>query len=277
MKGPLEPAIREAEKELADVARALQQQAAVVARSTQEVQQLLAEIPATINRLEPARMLVQARDEAAARLEVLRSEASQSMISSRGPLYVLEAGRDVRFDVVRLLGMQSYLASSWGLYDTLWEALSRLMLPQHVLSDRSKTPTLLTSCINGKRSQVGRVGEILTHLHGWSIGASYYIRNRFLHDGGTALLPNVFDGNDVTSEYRIASAFLDDIRQRCKAGDWGLLEQMRWRSGSWPSTNDLKAILDECHADADETFRRMLRWCVSSAQGFARAVVEAGT
>ena len=117
---------------------------------------------------------------------------------------------------------------------------------------------------------------MLTQLHGWSIGASYYVRNRFLHDGGSALLPNVFEGPDVASEYRIATPFLDDIRQRCKASDWGLGEHMTWRSGTWPSSHDLKTLLEECHADADEAFRRMLRWTVVSAQEFADAVVEVG-
>lgn len=276
MNGPLVRAIREAETQLTAVDLTLQASGASVSRLPQEAQQLLAEISVAIGRLEPARMLVDARSEAAQRLETLRTEATRSMASTRGPLYVQEAGRDVRFEVARLLAMQSYLASTWGLYDTLWEALCRLLLPQHVLADRSRTPTFLGTCINGKKSQSGRLGEMLTHLHGWSIGASYYIRNRFLHDGGSALLSNVFDARDVASEYRIAMVFLDDIRQRCRSGDWGLAEQMTWRSGTWPSTTDLKTILDECHTDADEAFRRMLRWAVGSAQGLAHAVVAAG-
>ncbi len=157
-----------------------------------------------------------------------------------------------KFQTVRLLGVQSYLAAQWALADRLVGMAGQVLCIRNSLQDPKNAPQLVSHFVNGKgpESKTAAIAFLsLRHSFGWPIAISYALRNHFLHDGAGA---DFFDGPTAASAFKVSSDGWARVEERAKSYNVDAVHSRF--AGTWsPSAgDDLRKILDACAPEMDE-------------------------
>ncbi|MCL2823870.1 MAG: hypothetical protein FWD57_07765 [Polyangiaceae bacterium] len=152
------------------------------------------------SRFDHWRHLLQARDAQFAFLSDLESRADANGDVEYG-------NSQIQFRVVRLLGIQAYLAAQWALADGIAEMAAMVLCSPNANSNRMTPPNLMNSFVRGrppkqtdasnqsdsaKQSGGGNQTANLAYgpiryLFGWPVCVSYALRNTFIHDGADGM------------------------------------------------------------------------------------------
>jgi hypothetical protein len=157
-----------------------------------------------------------------------------------------------KFQTVRLLGVQAYLAAQWALADRVVGMSGQVLCIRSTLQDPKSPPQLVSHFVAGKGPEskaAAIVFESLRQSFGWPIAISYSLRNHFLHDGAGG---DFFEGPTAASAFKISAEGWKRITDRVSDSN---VETTHSRfGGAWtPSAgDDLRKILDACAPEIDE-------------------------
>jgi hypothetical protein len=186
---------------------------------------------------------------AAARL-LLTDLESQVDGSGTVPLGTARA----RYEHVRLIGVQAYLATKWALADRLVAMVGRILCTPNAGLNAAQPAQLVAAFINAerKKSTAASLYESIRQTFGWPIAISYALRNHFIHDGGQLSGINFFDGAAPTSAFAISLEGWKRVEER--ALTYGVSSGHHRAGAAWPSTprDDLRPILDICERETDD-------------------------
>jgi len=157
-----------------------------------------------------------------------------------------------KFQTVRLLGVQAYLAAQWALADRVVGMSGQVLCIRNTLQDPKSPPQLVSHFVTGKGPEsktAAIVFDSLRQSFGWPIAISYALRNHFLHDGAGG---DFFEGPTAASAFRTSTAGWKRITDRVT--DSSVDAAHSRFNGVWaPSAgDDLRKILDTCAPEIDE-------------------------
>lgn len=210
-----------------------------------EVETQFKTIAASGAEVEHWNQMLAARQTARALLDNLEQAADQNDDVPYGTIRA-------KFQTVRLLGVQGYLAAQWALADRLVGMAGQILCIRNSLQDPKKPPQFVSHFIAGKGPEE-RAAAItfysLRHSFGWPIAISYALRNHFLHDGAGG---DFFDGPTAMSAFKISQRGWARILERIK--EYGVSSTHSRLGSTWaPSAgDDLRKILDTCAPELDE-------------------------
>lgn len=202
-------------------------------------------IAAFASHVEHWNQLLAARQASRALLDNLEQQADQNDDVPYG-------ATKAKFQTVRLLGVQGYLAAQWALADRLVGVSGQVLCIRNALQNPRDAPQLVSHFVGGKgpESKTAAIAFYsLRQSFGWPIAISYALRNRFLHDGAGG---DFFDGPTAASAFKISVPGWTRIEDRVKEYN---VNSAHSRLGStWtPSAgDDLRKILDKCAPEIDE-------------------------
>jgi len=160
----------------------------------------------------------------------------------------------VKYQHVRLIGVQAYLASKWALADRLVGMVGRIFCTANAAFDVTQPAQLVSEFVNKerKRNTSAALYESIRQTFGWPIGVSYALRNHFVHDGGQLAGVDFFDGPTATSKFAISAEGWKRIED--KATTYGVAQSHHRVGAAWPSTprDDLRVVLDVCERETDD-------------------------
>lgn len=243
MSKTLEDRLRDARAQFGKVDAALLRRAGDVPR---EVDEQFRAVSAFAADIEHWLGMLQARGVARQLLTDLENEADADDTVALG------ASR-AKYQHVRLIGVQAYLATKWALADRLVGMVSRVLCIRSSLNDPKKTPQLVSHFL-GKNTNTETAAVAfysIRHAYGWPIGISYALRNHFVHDGGQVAGTDFFDGPTASSGFSISADGWLRIEERAKS--YGV-DSIHRRVSTWPTTprDDLRHILDVCERETDD-------------------------
>lgn len=212
---------------------------------TTEVETQFKTLAAFASHIEHWNQMLAARQAARALLENLEQLADQNDDVPYG------AAR-AKFQTVRLLGVQGYLAAQWALADRLVGMAGQVLCIRNALQDPKNAPQLVSHFVAGKGPE-SRTAAIayysVRQSFGWPIAISYALRNHFLHDGAGG---DFFDGPTAASAFNISAPGWARIEERVKDYNVNAVNS-RLRNAWTPSPgDDLRKILDVCAPEIDE-------------------------
>ncbi|WP_141620722.1 hypothetical protein [Myxococcus sp. AB036A] len=160
-----------------------------------------------------------------------------------------------KYQHVRLLGVQAYLATKWALADRLVGMAGHVLCARNQLQDPKNLPQLVSHFIStrGPESKTAAVAFYsLRHSFGWPIAVSYALRNHFVHDGGQLAGLDFFDGPTAGAGFKISTDGWARIEERAKS--YGVNPSHYRVGAAWkPSAgDDLRAVLDVCEREMDD-------------------------
>jgi len=157
-----------------------------------------------------------------------------------------------KFQTVRLLGVQGYLAAQWALADRLVGLSGQILCPRNALQDPKNAPQLVSHFVGGKGPE-SRTAAIafysLRQSFGWPIAISYALRNHFLHDGAGG---DFFDGPNAASAFKISASGWRRIEDRVKEYNVNAAHSRLGSAWAPSAGDDLRKILDTCAPEIDE-------------------------
>lgn len=189
-------------------------------------------------------------------------------------------GRSLPIFHGRLLGVQSYLATTWSIYDRLTCAIGRLIGTKTVVSNTA--PHLQAKLVEdilgtkGKTSyDVCALHQILDEVYSWDIHCGYLVRNAFMHDGGLLDERPLLDDTNASTAFVLSVAGQDALEKAIK-------NRMKWTDDNGqavqhPAIRPIKpgdAFLDLLamwNGNIDEALGALLVWSVTS---FVSQIVE---
>lgn len=168
---------------------------------------------------------------------------------------VLFGAAYAKYQHVRLIGVQAYLATKWALADRLVGMAGHVLCVRSSLQDPRNLPQLVSHFIanKGPESKIAAVAFYsLRHSFGWPIAVSYALRNHFVHDGGQLAGTDFFDGPTAASGFKISSDGWARIEERARS--YGVESTHHRVGAAWkPSPgDDLRAVLDVCERETDD-------------------------
>ena len=176
---------------------------------------------------------------------------------------ILYGTAEIPIFAARLLSIDSYLASTWSIYDRLSNVLGRLMGDAEIAGNDSPTqsPKLVENLIGKAKGCYQGFGtsELLLKLYGEPIYSSYFLRNSFMHDGGMMGNVPILSGSSAAACFELSKDNADKInrvvaKQLCSSG-----------SGSFKfKEEDFIVQLKACHDDLDKMFVSLLEFVVGS-------------
>jgi hypothetical protein len=157
-----------------------------------------------------------------------------------------------KFQTVRLLGVQAYLAAQWALADRVVGMSGQVLCIRNTLQDPKSPPQFVSHFVAGKGPEsktAAIVFDSLRQSFGWPIAISYALRNHFLHDGAGG---DFFEGPTAASAFRISAEGWKRITDRVTDSNVDTTHSRL--DGRWtPSAgDDLRKILDACAPEIDE-------------------------
>jgi hypothetical protein len=159
-----------------------------------------------------------------------------------------------KFQHVRLIGVQAYLAMKWSLIDLLSGMVGRVLCTPDAGFDSSRPAQLVAEFVqkDRKKHSAGVLCKSIQQTFGWPIAISYALRNHFIHDGGQRDNINLFDGPTAASGFMISEDGWKRIEQRAK--DYGTETNHHRMGQAWPTSprDDLRVILDTCERETDD-------------------------
>lgn len=204
--------------------------------------------------IEHFREVIVARKAAADYLEGLDLDpASEDMVRLGSGL--------VKFRHARLLGTQSYLATSWALTDRLAGVAGRFLCPPERGMNGAKPAQLVTHFVTkdtATKSSAGAMFGPIRQNFGWAIGISYALRNHFIHEGGQLDGYDFFEGPGVASGFRVADEGWNRILDR--VATYGVEPSMHRGGVGWPTAprDDLRRLMSECEQELDDALGTLL-------------------
>jgi hypothetical protein len=191
--------------------------------------------------------LLDARTAARRLLTGLEDQADQDDLVPLGQVRV-------KYEHVRLIGVQAYLATSWALADRLVGMAGRVLCTPQAAFNATQPAQLVTTFLSTdrKKNAAAAFYESIRQTFGWPIAVSYALRNHFVHDGGQFGGIGFFDGTASTSGFVISGPGWRRIEERALSYGVGA-EHLRLGAG-WPTTpcDDLRALLDVCERETDD-------------------------
>jgi hypothetical protein len=160
-----------------------------------------------------------------------------------------------KYQHVRLIGVQAYLATKWALADRLVSMAGHVLCVRSSLQDPKNLPQLVSHFVTGKgpESKTAALAfNSLRHSFGWPIAISYALRNHFVHDGGQLAGVDFFDGPTRASGFKISIDGWARIDERARS--YGVDPAHHRVGAAWqPSPgDDLRAVLDVCERETDD-------------------------
>jgi len=160
-----------------------------------------------------------------------------------------------KYQHVRLIGVQAYLATKWALADRLVGMAGHVLCVRNSLQDPKNLPQLVSHFIGSKgpESKTAAVAFYsLRQSFGWPIAVSYALRNHFVHDGGQLAGVDFFDGPTARAGFKISPDGWARIEERAKS--YGVEPTHHRVGAAWkPSAgDDLRAVLDVCERETDD-------------------------
>jgi hypothetical protein len=157
-----------------------------------------------------------------------------------------------KFQTVRLLGVQGYLAAQWALADRLVWMSGQVLCIRNALQDPRNAPQLVSHFVGGKgpESKTAAIAFYsLRQSFGWPIAISYALRNHFLHDGAGG---DFFDGPTAASAFKISAPGWTHIENRVKEHNVTAAHSRLGSAWTPSAGDDLRKILDTCAPEIDE-------------------------
>lgn len=213
-----------------------------------EVEKQFKEITAFTSDVEHWVGMVAARKAARALLTGLETQADANDDVPLG-------GARAKYQHVRLIGVQAYLATKWALADRLAAMAGHVLCVHSSLQNPKKLPQLVTHFIsnNGPESKTAAIAiHSLRHSFGWPIAVSYALRNHFVHDGGQLGGTDFFDGPTAAAGFKISADGWGRIEERART--YGVEPKHHRGGAAWtPSAgDDLRTVLDVCERETDD-------------------------
>jgi len=161
--------------------------------------------------------LIQARAVAREVLEALESRADADD-------YVPFGVTRVKYQHVRLVGVQAYLTTNWALADRITGMVGRVLCTPDAGANAMSPAQLVSHFVqkDRKRMTAGALFESVKRAFGWPIGVSYSIRNHFVHDGAQDCGDELFRG-------AIAGSCVSDLSRWLEHGGGAGAEHVRCR------------------------------------------------
>lgn len=242
MSKTLEERLKDARIALGKVDGAIARHAGKLAT---DVEKQFREIAAFGVHVEHWSQMLAARQAARGLLDKLEQQADQNDDVPYG-------ASKAKFQTVRLLGVQGYLAAQWALADRLVGMAGQVLCIHNSLQDPKNAPQLVSHFVSGKGtgSKTAAIAFYsLRHSFGWPIAISYALRNHFLHDGAGG---DFFAGPTAASGFKISESGWARIQERVK--DYSVDATHSRLGSTWtPSAGeDLREILDACAPEIDE-------------------------
>ncbi len=165
----------------------------------------------------------------------------------------------VKFQHVRLIGVQSYVTTTWALADRVTGMIGRVICPPNAGSNPVIPAQLVSHFVQLEKGKTPAavVSKSVRHMFGWPIAISYAIRNHFVHDGAQFDGSDFFEGPTAGAAFRISADGWKRVVD--KAESYGV-ETSHNRATSWPATprDDLRAILEVCEREMDDALGVLL-------------------
>lgn len=244
MNKTLEDRLRDAKMELGKADAALLRHATML---PPEVAQQFRTVTAFAGDVEHWIELIGARS--AARLLLTGLEA-QADANDHVPLGTSRA----KYQHVRLIGVQAYLATKWALADRLVGMVGRVFCTPDAGFDVTRPAQLVAQFVQKERKKntAGALYESVRQTFGWPIGISYALRNHFVHDGAQLAGADFFDGPTAASRFAISADGWTRIEERAKS--YGVDPTHHRVGPSWPTAprDDLRVVLDICERESDD-------------------------
>ncbi|WNG20274.1 hypothetical protein [Cystobacter fuscus] len=159
-----------------------------------------------------------------------------------------------KYQHVRLIGVQAYLATKWALADRLVGMVGQVFCIRSSLNDPKNLPQLVSHFVGEQtKSKTAAVAFYsVRHTFGWPIAVSYALRNHFIHEGGQLEGVDFFVGPTAGAGFEMSSAGWKRIEERAKS--YGVEPKHHRVGAAWqPSPgNDLRTILDVCERETDD-------------------------
>ena len=204
--------------------------------------------------------LFECRDAAMTCLEDLHKNMSQ--LGSKSISATISFGATVMpIFAARLLALDSYLASTWSIYDRLSNILGRLMGNDKIAeeSNPAQNPKLVDDLIGQAKGcyQGFGINELLPKLYGELIYSSYFLRNSFMHDGGMMDNVSILSGSIAATCFVLSKENAEKINHIVS-------QRLGSSSSGFFSEGDLIEQLKKCHNDLDKMFVSLMRFIVGS-------------
>jgi hypothetical protein len=241
MSKTLEERLQDAKKALGKIDNAITRHAG---KLNSEVEKQFKEIAAFASNIDHWNQMVAARQTSRDLLESLELRADQNDDVPYG-------SSKAKFQTVRLLGVQGYLAAQWALADCLVGMSGKVLCIRNSLQDPTNTPQLVSHFVGeGANSKIAAIAFYsLRQSFGLPIAISYTLRNHFLHDGAGG---NFFDGPTARSAFKISVQGSKHIEERIKKHDVKSTFSRLNPAFGFSAGDDLRDILDMCAPEIDE-------------------------
>lgn len=202
-------------------------------------------IAAFASNVEHWNQMLAARQTARALLDSLEQQADQNDDVPYG------ASR-AKFQTVRLLGVQGYLAAQWALADRLIGMAGHVLCIRNSLQDPKNAPQLVSHFVGGKGPEAKTAAIAFYSVRqsfGWPIAISYALRNHFLHDGAGG---DFFAGPTAASAFKVSASGWARVEERVKDYNVNATHSRLGNAWSPSAGDDLRKILDTCAPEIDE-------------------------
>lgn len=165
---------------------------------------------------------------------------------------VVYTGAELKFEFVRLIGVQAYVSTEWALADSITSIAGRVFCTYSTNQNKIKPPQLISDFLGKEaNSNVAKTLRVsLQASFGRAASILYALRNHFLHDGAYRNGMAFFSGTNAESAFRVSES------------GWKQIER---RAQSWFSGEVFYSKLCRPHAvfptDPKDDLRELLRWC----------------
>ena len=179
----------------------------------------------------------------------------------------------VKYQHVRLIGVQAYVTTNWALADRITGMVGRILCTPEAGRNSVKPVELVSHFINRdntRKTTAAAFFESVRQSFGWPIGLSYAIRNHFVHDGAQIGGSDFFEGPSAASAFQLSADGWDRVEKRVET-DCRVDRSCHRVGANWPSTprDDLRIVLTVCEREMDDALGVLL----GSACGALRAHV----
>ncbi len=242
MSKTLEERLQDAKAALGKVDGAIARHAGKLAS---DIETEFKEIAAFATDVDHWNQMIAARQTARALLDNLEQHADQNDDVPFGP-------SRAKFQTVRLLGVQGYLAGQWALADRLLGMAGHVLFSRNSLQNPKNAPQLVSHFVGGKGPEAKTAAIAFYSLRqsfGWSIAISYALRNHFLHDSAGG---NFFAGPTAASAFKVSAAGWARVADRVKEYNVNATHSRLGSTWTPSAGDDLRKILDTCAPEIDE-------------------------
>lgn len=166
---------------------------------------------------------------------------------------------ELRTDDARMMFFNSYLSTTWSIYDSLSEIVGKMLCVDSIAKKQNSRPQLWSEFVrNGGKSLSSRTSDLIKKNYGWPIAISYAIRNHFIHDGaqkeGKAFLSPVSSINC----FEISQEGFSFLEEKVKE-EYKMLPEYTLLSDPWPwHIDNLFEMLNTCHREIDKAMSLLL-------------------